>query len=303
MIARRSLFSVFLLTVLTAALRAAPGIPSASTDPKEVLPPALQPGAGKSPTAGAAANPVAPASIPVEKKSTAAPATVNSAAPATTKPTVPPKANATTITAPSTTKTPVVPATNDSATTAPAVEQTATDAPADTPAAPKMPAVKPGILSAAKAKGPPPVGKTSATPVPLSPRFQQTRTRMGALFDTRNAAPAPTDPLTNPFRPAGALPVTPLPLVEGAAPVPVAINNDLASLQQAVATLRVKGTFQRGKSLQLVITSAGKEGTYKEGDVINVLLPPGDPVHLRVRQVSKSGVTLTLGDAEMVLKF
>ena len=84
----------------------------------------------------------------------------------------------------------------------------------------------------------------------------------------------------------------------------MAANNDLASLQPAVATLRVKGTFQRGKSLQLVITSApGKEGTYKEGDIINVVIPGSDSVHLRVRQVSKNGVTLTLGDAEMVLKF
>ncbi len=162
---------------------------------------------------------------------------------------------------------------------------------------------KPGILSAAKAKGPP-TAKTSAVLVPLSPRFQLTRTHIAALFDTRNAPPAPIDPLANPFRSTGAAPVVPSVGTEGTTPLPVALNSDLTSLQQAVATLRVKGTVQRGKTLQLVITSApGKEGTYKEGDIINVLLPPGDPVHLRVRQISTHSVTLTINDAEMVLKF
>jgi len=84
----------------------------------------------------------------------------------------------------------------------------------------------------------------------------------------------------------------------------VVANNDLAMLQQAVATLRVKGTFRRGKVQQLVITSSpGKEGTYKEGDIINVIIPPGDPIHVRVRQISANSVTLSLNAAEMVLKF
>jgi hypothetical protein len=172
------------------------------------------------------------------------------------------------------------------------------------PAAPAHEVEKPGILSAAKAKGPPPVGKTPAAPVPLSPRFQQIRTRINALFSTRNAPPPPPDPLANPFRPAGAVPVVALPGTEATTPMPAALTNDLTSLQQAVATLRVKGTVQRGQILQLVITSApGKEGTYKEGDVINVVLAQGDSVHLRVSHVSAHSVTLTVNEAEMVLRF
>ncbi len=188
----------------------------------------------------------------------------------------------------------------------------ATDGSTATPAATNAPppatetheALKPGILSAAKAKGPPPIAKTPAAPVPLSPRFQQIRDRVDALFHTRNAPPAPPDPLANPFRAPGAGPALPLPAADGATPEPIVVNDDLARLQQAVATLRVRGTVQRGKLLQLVITSApGKEGTYKEGDIINVVLPPGDPVHVRVRQISRNSVTLTVNDAEMVLRF
>lgn len=179
----------------------------------------------------------------------------------------------------------------------------ATDAvPAPTESA--APVIKPGILTAVKAKGPPPIGNSPTAPVPLSPRFQQIRTKIGALFNTRNSPPTPADPRTNPFRPAGAAPLAPLPVIEGADPVPVVANSDLVTLQQAVATLRVKGTVQRGKIMQLVITSApGKEGTYKEGDIINVALPTGDPAHVRVRQISPRSVTLTLNEAEMVLKF
>jgi hypothetical protein len=177
-------------------------------------------------------------------------------------------------------------------------------APVAPPAAEAAP--KPGILTAVKAKGPPPVSKTPPPPVPLSPRFQQVRQKMAALFDMRNAPPTAPDPRSNPFRPPGAAPpapLAPLPTPDGAALAPIAVNTDLALLQQAVATLRVKGTVQLGKTIQLVITSAlGKEGTYKEGDVINVNLAP-DPVHLRVRVITRNSVTLTLGEAEMALKF
>lgn len=189
---------------------------------------------------------------------------------------------------------------SDPATTAPATGEPSAAA----PAASTAPVVKPGIMTAVNAKGPPPVGAAPAAPVPLSPRFQQIRTKIAALFDTRNAPPRPVDPRTNPFRPVGAAPVAPIPAIEGAEPPPVVANSDLTLLQQAIGTIRVKGTVQRGKVMQLVITSGpGKEGTYKEGDIINVALPTGDPVHLRVRSVSARSVTLTLNDAEMVLKF
>ena len=189
------------------------------------------------------------------------------------------------------------------ASTVPATSPAPTSTPAAAPATvPPMPE-QPGVLSAAKAKGPPSTPKGSVAP-PLSPRFRQLREHISALFDTRTAPPPPLDPRTNPFRPVGAVSSAPLPGAEGTAPASVAANVDLTTLQQAVATLRVKGTFQLGKTLQLVITAAaGKEGTYKEGDIINVLLPPGDPVHVRVRQVSRNSVTLALNDAEMTLKF
>ena len=198
-----------------------------------------------------------------------------------------------------------VPAAKSPASTVPATAPARTNTPASEPAATPPPPEKSGILSAVKSKGPSSVPKGFVAPPPLPPRFRQVRGHMGALFDTRNAAPpAPTDPRANPFRPAGAVPNAPLVVADGTTVDPVAINIDLTTLQQAVATLKVRGVVQRGTLLQLVITSAsGKEGTYKEGDIINVLLPPGDPVHLRVRQVSRYSVTLALNDAEMTLKF
>ncbi len=210
------------------------------------------------------------------------------------------------LTPPADTKTPP-PAAAPPETTPPKNESTPVADPAPAPsAAPAAESPRPGILTAVKAKGPPPVSKTPPPPVPLSPRFQQVREKMAALFEARNAPPVPPDPRSNPFRPPGAAPVAPVappPVPDGAPPAPIVVNNDLALLQQAVATLRVKGTVQLGKTIQLVITSAlGKEGTYKEGDVINVNLTP-DPVHLRVRVITRNSVTLTLGEAEMALKF
>lgn len=140
------------------------------------------------------------------------------------------------------------------------------------------------------------------TPPPLSPRFLQVRAKIETLFAIRNTPPAPPDARLNPFRPPGAIPVAPLATKDGVIE-PVAVNNNLALLQQAVAAIRVKGTVSRGKILQLVInTGPGKEGTYKEGDIINVSLAP-DPVHLKVRVITRNSVTFTLSDAEMVLKF
>jgi hypothetical protein len=264
MSARRFIAPLLLLVVLTAALRAAT---PAGPDSKSANPAELLSGAKKSPASPAAA-------VPPDGSAPAVVATV--------------PAN------------PAAPAANPATTPAAA----ATDSATTTAAAPTTPVVKPGIMTAVNAKGPPPVGQGPTAPIPLSPRFQQVRTKIGALFDTRNAPPRPPDPRTNPFRPVGAAPLAPLPVVEGAEPPPVVVNNDLTLLQQAVGTIRVKGTVQRGKVMQLVITSGpGKEGTYKEGDIINVALPTGDPVHLRVRLVSARSVTLTLNDAEMVLKF
>jgi hypothetical protein len=248
--------------------------PAVSAESRNTIPAAPPPAEKKS---SAVPPPSIPAATPAPAPVTSSPALIE--APAVVKATE------------ATAKPAAVPASGN-ATTTPA-------APAATPEPHRS-----GVFSAVKAKGPPPAGKAPVAPTTLPPRFQQIRTRIGALFDNRSTPPAPIDPMANPFRPAGAMPIAPLPAVEGAAPATVVANSDLVSLQQAVATLRVKGTFRRGKILQLVITSApGKEGTYKEGDIINVLLPPGDPIHVRVRQISANSVTLSLNAAEMVLKF
>jgi hypothetical protein len=144
--------------------------------------------------------------------------------------------------------------------------------------------------------------KAPVAPQPLSPRFLQVRDRIERLFGPRNNPPPPPDARLNPFRPPGAIPVAPLAIKDGVVE-PVAVNNNLTLLQQAIATIRVKGTVTRNKVLQLVInTGPGKEGTYKEGDILNINLSP-DPVHLKVRLITRNSVTFTLADAEMVLKF
>jgi hypothetical protein len=277
MITRRHHASVLLLAALTAALHAASGIPPAA-EPKGAAPVTSATAATKAPDLPPASIPAAkpapdlpPASIPASKP-----------APAPSLPTTTP---------------PAAPATREPVST-PAAVSTSAPASANPPSSPE----KPGVLSAAKSTSPPPSPKGTAT-ASLPPRFRQIRERISALFDTRTTPPAPPDPRTNPFRPAGAVSSAPLPVAEGAAPASVAVNMDLTTLQQAVATLKVRGVVQIGSRMQLVITSAGKEGTYKEGDIINVLLPPGDPVHLRVRQVSRYSVTLSLNDAELTLKF
>ncbi len=143
----------------------------------------------------------------------------------------------------------------------------------------------------------------AGTPPPLSPRMQQVRARINALFAVRNDPPPPPDARLNPFRPAGALPATPLPSKDGTVEPPPTVSNNLALLQQAVAVLRVRGTLTLGKTLMVTINSGpGKERAYKEGDILAVNLSP-DPVNLRVRVVTRNSITFSLAEAEMVLKF
>jgi hypothetical protein len=117
------------------------------------------------------------------------------------------------------------------------------------------------------------------------------------------AAPPPPDPRYNPFRPPGvaiqSAPVLPA-SVEPALgePVPVASATDLARLQGAVATLKVSGTFEKDGRLYLVINAK----PYKDNDVIQTQVQ-GEPVYMRVRQVSRRSVTVVLNEAEMTLKF
>jgi hypothetical protein len=142
-------------------------------------------------------------------------------------------------------------------------------------------------------------------PVPVvSPRFKQVRERIDALFSNRNETPAPPDPRHNPFRsPGTVIEARPVAAPEPASstpsePLPVASATDLARLQAAVATLKVSGTFEKDGRLFLVINAK----PYKDNDVLQTQIQ-GEPVYMRVRQVSRHSVTVVLNEAEMTLKF
>lgn len=152
-----------------------------------------------------------------------------------------------------------------------------------------------------------PADKKSAAPAPvtppLSPRFQQVRNRIDVLFHHRNEAAPAADPRKNPFRPAGAAPVVVAPVASrsGAAvvaPPPAASNADLLLLQQGVATLKVAGTIQINGLAHLVINQV----PYKEGDVLSVRVK-GQPVFLRVKNISRYSYTLSLNAAELSVKY
>ncbi len=158
-----------------------------------------------------------------------------------------------------------------------------------------------GSLRAADAPAAAAEGKLPPAPV-ISPRFKQVRERIDALFSNRNDTPAAPDLRFNPFRSPGAV-VEPRPTVapESSAasePLPVASATDLARLQQAVATLKVSGTFEKDSRLFLVINAK----PYKDNDVLQTQVQ-GEPVYMRVRQVSRHSVTVVLNEAEMTLKF
>lgn len=135
-------------------------------------------------------------------------------------------------------------------------------------------------------------------PPPLSPRFLQVRQHIKALFQNRNEAPPPPDPQTNPFRPAGAAAAITVASGTGLAPAPVVSSTDLMLLQQAVAGLRVTGTFERADQSYVVINAR----PYKKGDVVQTHVE-GDAGYLRVREITRHTVTLTLNETEMTLKF
>jgi hypothetical protein len=178
----------------------------------------------------------------------------------------------------------------------------------------------PVALPAATPPAAPPAASTSVTPAtppktsvpnPLAPRFKQVRDRIEVLFQNRNDVPPPLEPRFNPFRSptapaAPTLATAPLPTVgtanaEGASTSPVPpppANTNLATLQQAVATLKVSGVFEITGKSHLVINAR----PYKEGDVVQTLVA-GETIYLRVREISKRSVTLVLNDAEMTLRF
>ncbi len=160
-------------------------------------------------------------------------------------------------------------------------------------------------LPAATASAPPPAAPPPASapkqsvPNPLAPRFKQVRERIDALFLHRNAPPEPLDPKHNPFRSPGDRPV--VPVAEGLVAetvAPAAPADALAQLQQAAATLKVSGVFEKGGRSHLVINAR----PYQQGDVVQTLVQ-GEKVYLRVKEIAKRSVTLALHDVEMTLKF
>jgi hypothetical protein len=176
---------------------------------------------------------------------------------------------------------------------APAGASVAPPAPSEPAAAPKADSTK-----TAAAKAP-------AAAVPLSPRFQQVRDRINALFSDRVETPPPPDLRYNPFRPIGAGPPIP---VRGAStgretPAPASAISDQALLQQAVALLKVGGVvrLKDGRMLRSISSGPNKEGTYKEGDVLTVIVQD-EPIHIRVRQITAFSVMFSFNDAEITLK-
>ena len=152
-------------------------------------------------------------------------------------------------------------------------------------------------------------------PLPLSPRFLQVRDRVKQLYGNREEPRPPIDSRNNPFRsqpvvgtptPAPAssapqlasttTPATGAPVVEP--PPPPAANPNLALLKQATALLKVTGAVERDGRTLLNINQA----LYKEGEVVKVTIK-GQSVLLRIKKLSRTSLTLTLGDAETILNF
>jgi hypothetical protein len=154
-------------------------------------------------------------------------------------------------------------------------------------------AVLPAVAAIARAQ-------KQSVPNPLAPRFAQVRERIDTLFEHRNEPPPPPDAKHNPFRGAA---VAPAPAgVDGkgvvAAAAPVTPLDNLTLLQQAAATLKISGVFEIGGRSHLVINAR----PYKQGDVVQTLAQ-GEKVYLRLKEISKRSVTLTLNDAEMSLTY
>ena len=179
---------------------------------------------------------------------------------------------------------------------APAASVTSTTA-ASKPTEPPQAKTKTKLLPSALAT-------VSHATVPLTPRFQQIRDRVDVLFHDRIETPPAPDPRFNPFRAPGtmSIPIAEASTIREGAP-PATTTTDLLILQQAVAMLKVHGTVERGGHFQLVINyGPNKDGTYKEGDVLTLIVQD-QPVHLRVRQVTRYSVMFSLRDAEFALKF
>ena len=152
-------------------------------------------------------------------------------------------------------------------------------------------------LSAAVPTKEPVAAAKSTVALPQTPRFNQVRARVEALYQHRNETPPPPNPRNNPFRPPG--PRAPATPTDRANPtVPTEPATDLAILEKGAATLKVSGIFEIAGKSHLVINGR----PYKEGDVVPTQIN-GEAVYLRVRTIGRRNVTLALNSAEMTLKF
>ncbi|MBI5770500.1 MAG: hypothetical protein HZA93_22170 [Verrucomicrobia bacterium] len=151
--------------------------------------------------------------------------------------------------------------------------------------------------------------------LPLSPRFLVVRERINLLYGNRDAPPPPIDARHNPFRsqpiavaptPApgsGGAPVAPgapaaPPGTPPTEPAPPPVNPGIALVKQAAALLRVTGFVERDGRTLLNINQA----LYREGETVKVAVK-GQTVLLRIKKLSRTSLTVTLGEAEHTINF
>lgn len=152
------------------------------------------------------------------------------------------------------------------------------------------------MAAVAAAADKPAPSKPGAPSLPAA-RFKQVRERADALFAVRNQSPAAPVPAENPLRTASDATVRPRGAETSVTPVESS-PTELVLLQQAVATLRVSGTFEKDGESYFVINSK----PYRVGDVVQTVVE-GEAAYLRVREISRNGVTLAMGESEVTLKY
>jgi hypothetical protein len=127
----------------------------------------------------------------------------------------------------------------------------------------------------------------AAAPAP-PPRFVRTDAHIGALFRQRDQPPPPPSERDNPFRIGGDTPAAQQPSGASAGTL----------LLQATSALKVGGLVQFDGRRHVVIN----EETYQEGNILTVRVQ-GQPVYLRIREITAHSVVLSLGETEATLHF
>ena len=174
-----------------------------------------------------------------------------------------------------------------------------------------------GPAGAAEKAGPTPVPAPAPAPAAAKPadaetyeaRFKEVKQWIAELELARSQPPAPLDPRHNPFRTPGSIVMAARPGADsdggarvptgaGLAPAESTPGTNLSVLQQGAATLRVSGIVEINGSAHLVINKR----PYKQGALVPTQVQ-GETVYLRVKEIARRSVTLSLEDAEMTLKF